>query len=486
MSRTQHHPRPGSVRRVLLATVAVLSGIATAPAYAGTVVSWGGDSHLELGACFKSKGGSLEPTVTPVTGATEVAAGNAGEWGAALLETGQVETWGGNQQGQAGNGTVSNLQVCPSLVPGLSGVVKLAVGGDHAIGLLSSGRVVTWGSNSKGQDGNGTQGVKGKANNVLGPYTVPGVTTGVGVAAGGANDYVLLADGTVLGWGEDVHGQLGDSSKLNKTRPVPVKGLSGVVEISAAGYAIVGAHLLARLADGTVAGIGTDGNGQLGNGTATSVITHVVKAAGLTGVERVSAGVDHTLAVAHGVLYGWGNDASGQLGAPASGVCSHGTEHHACALRPQPIPLAGVSAFAAGVQFSLVAADGQLYSFGANTTGTLGDGSRTASMAPVHVGVAGVMSLAGSETDGYAVSTEPPLPVIRTTTGKGSVTVEWRSAVSEPWHVAIKPADAKSFGPAVKLPGTARSYLFTVLPGVYEISVQSPRFGQRIVKGTSE
>ena len=78
------------------------------------------------------------------------------------------------------------------------------------------------------------------------------------VAAGGYRTVALKADGTVLAWGNNSYGQLGDGTQMDRTSPVAVPGLTGVVAL-AAGVA----HTVALKSDGTVLAWGLNDGGQL-------------------------------------------------------------------------------------------------------------------------------------------------------------------------------------------------------------------------------
>jgi alpha-tubulin suppressor-like RCC1 family protein len=75
------------------------------------------------------------------------------------------------------------------------------------------------------------------------PVPVSGLTGVVAIAGGSTSGYALGSDGTVLAWGGNQSGQLGDGTTSNSMVPVQVSGLTGVTAIAAAsssGYALVG------------------------------------------------------------------------------------------------------------------------------------------------------------------------------------------------------------------------------------------------------
>jgi hypothetical protein len=62
---------------------------------------------------------------------------------------------------------------------------------------------------------------------------VPGLTGVVQVAAGFGFSLALRSDGTVVAWGANGGGQLGDGSSTDRLTPVGVNGLTGVTQIAA-------------------------------------------------------------------------------------------------------------------------------------------------------------------------------------------------------------------------------------------------------------
>ncbi|GAM09007.1 putative E3 ubiquitin-protein ligase HERC1 [Geobacter sp. OR-1] len=67
------------------------------------------------------------------------------------------------------------------------------------------------------------------------------------IAAGKYHSAALKSDGTVWSWGDNVNGQLGDGTYLDKSAPVHVSQLSGVTGIVSGGF-----HTVAIKSNGTV------------------------------------------------------------------------------------------------------------------------------------------------------------------------------------------------------------------------------------------
>lgn len=83
---------------------------------------------------------------------------SAGLWhGLAICGKGQIMTWGNNSAGQLGIGTNSDSNV-PVQVIGLSGIIAITTGDQHSMALKNDGTVWIWGRNDEGQLGNGTEG----------------------------------------------------------------------------------------------------------------------------------------------------------------------------------------------------------------------------------------------------------------------------------------------------------------------------------------
>jgi Regulator of chromosome condensation (RCC1) repeat len=376
---------------ILAAIIAALTMATASSAQATTNVgkAWGRNASGELGdgtttgpeTCgpFASPCSTVPVAVSKLSGVTAVAAGGTevgGVHGLALLEGGTVMAWGANSSGQLGNGTTTNSDV-PVAVSGLSGVTAVAAGDRHSLALLSGGTVMAWGGG--GELGNGTN----TSSDVPVPVCAVGATAPcteesqqlkevVAIGAGGNHSLAVLSNGTVVAWGVNSSGQLGNGTTESSDVPVAVSGLSGVTAVAGGGE-----FSLALLSGGTVMAWGKNKEGELGDATETSSDVPVA-VKGLTGVRAISAGGNHGLALlTNGEVKSWGENFYGELGDGTSTGPELCGGVFPCAKTPVAVSgLSGVSAVAAGGRHSLaLLGSGEVRAWGYNLYGQLGDGT---------------------------------------------------------------------------------------------------------------
>ncbi len=265
----------------------------------GTVMAWGGNESGQLGDGNTTES-DVPMAVKGLTGVTAIAAG--GEHSLALLSDGKVMAWGDNEQGQLGDeGT--NYSDVPVAVSGLKAVTAIAAGGEHSLALLSDGTVMAWGADGYGQLGNATaedpkeeeepkeEPPKEEEVRSEVPVPVSGVSGVTAIAAGAHHSLALLGNGTVMAWGEDAFGELGDGSVARSHQaPVAVSALTGVTAIAAGGQ-----HSVALLSNDTVMTWGEDKYGELGNGSSGEPSDVPVAVSALGEARGISAGMSHDL-----------------------------------------------------------------------------------------------------------------------------------------------------------------------------------------------
>jgi uncharacterized repeat protein (TIGR03803 family) len=306
--------------------------------------------------------------------------------------------WGYNGAGQLGNNTLTNSSVpVPVSTAGvLAGKTVIAVSGGegHSLALCSDGTLAAWGWNYYGVLGNGST----TQSNVPTAVSMSGALAGktvIAIEAGFFHNLALCSDGAVVAWGDNYYGQLGNGSTTQSNVPVSVNTSGALSGKTVVAVTTDSTHSLAICSDGTVVAWGANYNGQLGDGTTTSSATPVVVntsgvLAGKT-VIAVSTGYWHSMALcSDGTLAAWGGNSNGQLGNGG------GADSSLPVLVDTSGVLAGKSiiAVSSGYEHSLaLCSDGTIAAWGGhNYEGELGDGSDTASSVPVAVTTAGVLA----------------------------------------------------------------------------------------------
>jgi alpha-tubulin suppressor-like RCC1 family protein len=299
---------------------------------------------------------------------------------AALHSDGRIYTWGSNEYGQLGDGTLTGRDR-PTPVDRLpvgASVIAIALGRGHSAAALSDGSLYTWGSNEYGQLGH-SEGVAHVALPTLVAFPSPHQDAGVvAIALGAFHSAALLGDGSLYTWGFNGDGRLGHGTDvLAVTNPTLVSFPSPHEHSRVISVALGGSHSAALLDDGSLYTWGSNVSGQLG-----PVITEAcgdgvgcAKAPARVGgfpdglvVTAVAAGSGHSAAIlSDGNLYTWGWNGSGELGRGSD------SETPGIVAFPDQLSSTNVTVIALGASHSAaVLGDGSLYTWGASMSGQLG------------------------------------------------------------------------------------------------------------------
>jgi alpha-tubulin suppressor-like RCC1 family protein len=375
-----HHPVPGPVKGVggsgnLTGVVAVGVNVnnVCALTQAGGVLCWGtGYGNTPVAVQGEDGSGIL-------SGVAAIAVG--GNHACALAQAGGVLCWGDNGAGQLGDGTTAN-RMAPAPVYGLSaGVAAIVAGEYHTCALTMAGAVQCWGGNGNGQLGDG-----GTAQHLT-PVPVLGLGTGVAsISSSAFHTCAVLQAGTAQCWGNNFSGQLGDGSATLGFIPVDVKGVGGSGTLSGLAAISAGSTSTCALTTaGTAYCWGSNGFRNLGDGT-NAPSTTPVPVQGLSArAVAIAAGDQHTCALSTvGAVQCWGSNDSGRLG-NGTNVDSASPTATAGALAAPVATHVGAIAVRASRTCALTTG-GAAYCWGSNARGQLGNGTNTASNIPVLVG----------------------------------------------------------------------------------------------------
>jgi alpha-tubulin suppressor-like RCC1 family protein len=364
----------------------------------------------------------------------EIVAG--GSFTCAREGSGQISCWGAGAGGRLGDGTTTNKSSPTPIAGGFMDWTQLAAGANHACAVRQDGSLYCWGTNLRGQIGDGT-------NTDATSPTLVSAGPWHSVSTGSEFTCAVKGDHTLWCWGLDTSRQLGDGKTTNSNVPVQEKSLATDWASVSAGNA----YACGVKQDGTRWCWGTNSLGQGADGTQTS-ITEPKAVDADTDWGVLSAGDFAGCALkSDQTLWCWGDGSVGQTGQPGAESLALvpvkvGTEAYtkissgqrfACGLRADGIVRCWGSATRAalGLGFASDRSDptpvgsandwaqlsvqlddgcgirqnGNLYCWGRNVYGELGDGTYLSRVTPTPVGVGKVwkrVAVGRSHTCGIA------------------------------------------------------------------------------------
>jgi len=253
-----------------------------------------------------------------INGLYGVSQASVGPWGmfnCALFSSGELRCWGNNNYGQLGDGTDEHKYIPTPAVglPSDDAVVQLASGGRHVNVLLESGKIMAWGLGDTGQLGNAEGGENYEVHSPVDVvWSLGDVAYGWRyVASGYLFNCAIQDDDAVWCWGRNDMGQLGTGTFDNSWVPVPVAGVGGVSTMTSGSY-----HVCAIDPAGVLWCWGRNDRGQLGIAVTGDPVTLPTLVEGISDtVIDVALGVLHTCALLQsGEVWCWGTNEYGELG----------------------------------------------------------------------------------------------------------------------------------------------------------------------------
>lgn len=315
----------------------------------------------------------------------------------AIATNNNAYCWGRGNSGQLGNNAYINSSIPVAVYTAgvLSGktIKSISTGEWTTCAIASDDKAYCWGGNWDGALGDGTNNDSSVPVAVYTSGVLSGKTVKA-VAAGSDQTCAIASDNNAYCWGfQSSAGQLGNNGNTSSNVPVAVY-TSGVLSGKTVSAISAGAdHTCVIASDNNAYCWGSNGFGQLGNNSTTnSNVPVAVNTSGvLSGktIKSIAAGYTHTCAIASdNNVYCWGINAFGSLG-------NNTTTNSSV---PVAVNTSGVlsgktiKAISSGENYSCaIASDNNAYCWG-DGGGKLGNNSTTMSKVPVAVYTAGVLS----------------------------------------------------------------------------------------------
>ncbi|KFB50142.1 hypothetical protein ZHAS_00018200 [Anopheles sinensis] len=342
---------------------------------ASTIFGWGHNHRGQLGGLD----GSRIKIPTPCEALSllrpvQIAGGEQTLY--AVTPDGKLYATGYGAGGRLGVGGTDSVTT-PTLVESLQHVMikKVAVnsGGKHCLALSSDGEVFSWGEGEDGKLGHGNRDSYDR------PKLIEALS-GIGVidiACGSAHSACITSQGHVLTWGKGRYGRLGHGDSEDQLQPKLVEALLGYRAIDIA-CGSGDAQTLCITDDDNVWSWGDGDYGKLGRGGSDGCKApmKIESLAGL-GVTKVECGSQFSVALTRsGAVYTWGKGDYHRLG--------HGNTDHV--RRPKKVAaLQGkkIISIATGSLHCVACSDGgEVFTWGDNDEGQLGDGTVSAIQRP--------------------------------------------------------------------------------------------------------
>jgi len=312
----------------------------------------------------------------------------------ALTSLGRVFTWGRNNHGQLGDGTVINknypvdITFMFALNPN-EAITTIATGGFHNLALTSLGRVFSWGRNDYGQLG---------INSLVSSIEPIDITDNLDlntnesvekIALGQYHSALITSEKRVIIWGSNAFGEIGNNQLANQLLPLD---LTNVFDLTANDYVIdlalgfLTSYIVTN--EGRVFSWGLNDNGQLGNNSndLSRIPVEITNRFSLNAEEtiiRINTYGSHVAALSSSNrLFLWGNNSYGQLGNDTyDNLFTPGNMSNFVLSEGETIVEVSMGAY----HSSVLTSSGRVFTWGSNSSGQLGDKTVNDQTLPVDI-----------------------------------------------------------------------------------------------------
>ena len=336
----------------------------------GKIWVWGSNYFGELGINSLTPQARYTPQKTLVDSSISFKRVSADQYiSMAISNEGKIYSWGMNDLGQLGNGNTNSLLVpTPISITGNPEFDEISVGGYHTLVLDTEGNIWSWG---KGQYGELGIGVKNTS-----IYPTPQkiqMNDGIKfkkISAGSGISMALSTTGDIYMWG---HNYLEGTDETNILVPTKIELTNNI-------------KFKAITCEGMILALSEEGdiynwNNEYVTGTTYNISVEKYDIPNNVKFKSISSNFLHALAIdTENNLWGFGNNEDGQLG--------NGSSSSIEIESPTKIELGNLKfkAIECGFYYSIgVTLDDEVYSWGAPGNGSLGYSSKTNVLTPTLV-----------------------------------------------------------------------------------------------------
>jgi alpha-tubulin suppressor-like RCC1 family protein len=337
----------------------------------GKLYGWGGNNCGQLGDGIT---GTICTSPIPISVDSDWRKVSSNDTAFAIKKDGTLWGWGCNNSGNIGDGTSGNSRSVPTAVLGSNTWSDVAPAVDTTAAIDTSKKLWTWGRNTCGALGTGNT-VESTVSTA--PARIcDNDSTWASVTAGNDMFLAIKTDSTLWGWGKNIAGVIGDNSTTRKLVPVQEITRSDNWCLVAAEPTVTGFSAAIKT-DGTLWTWGCGECGALGQGTTLSRSSPGQIAGGGYNWCSVAAGNSHGGALKiNGTLWSWGQNVCGELGT--------GNTISTCSPVREITSGTDWCFISSGYLWKgAIKTSGQLWSWGQNSCGKLGDGSTLPKCSPV-------------------------------------------------------------------------------------------------------
>jgi gliding motility-associated-like protein len=365
--------------------------------YSGSITATGGSGSFTYTATDLPGGLSIDSGTGAISGTFDntvkpgdypfTVTANSGDFSAtgyftltvAASESRSLNGWGDNSRNLIGDSTViGNPVTSPLLIDKQKQWVSVFSSDKSAYGIDADGKLYAWGDNSNGRLGTGN------TTSVTSPTHVLTDNTFLQVApSAGRFTLALSKDGKLFAFGNNSNGQLGDGTTTSRTTPIELSAPNGEPWTA---VSVGRVHSMGLTSSGALYTWGSNSIGQIGDGGSTDDLRpNPVRIMPEKVWVKIQASELSSFAVdKDGKLYAWGSNSEGILGDGSSTDRSVPTE--AVKINELNKNLAAGSAqLVPGYRQMVLVVDGELYTWGGNTFGELGNGTTTSSLIPIEI-----------------------------------------------------------------------------------------------------